>query len=144
MSLLWALVAIEADRAFAPPIPAEWCPIWPSRPINAGRPLIETPFASERFEKFNVRCAAEREHTGVERDELHLVSSRERQEMRVGYLPMSGQPRHVLVCQRDVVDQESMVASSAEGLQHATGVLDTNRAREHGWVGRDANKSAFG
>jgi hypothetical protein len=52
---------------------------------------------SERFEKLYVLSAAKRENTGVEGNESHPLSSSERQEVRVGYLPMSGQPRYVIV-----------------------------------------------
>jgi hypothetical protein len=37
-----------------------------------------------------------------------------------------------------------MAAYSAEGRQHTTGVFDTNRTRQHGRVGRDADKPALG
>lgn len=98
---------------------------------------------SERLEKLYVLSAAQRENTGVEGDESHLVSS---SEGRKGARRLPADARSAAVRPRLLARRRqprSMPAFSAEGLQHATGVFDTNRAWQarSGWTRRGQTRS---
>lgn len=117
----------------------------PAGEVRSGRSLMprtrsKSRAPSERLEKLDVLAAAKRENTGIEGDESHLVSSSKGHEVRVGYLPMSGQPGYVRVCWRDVVDQESMPAYSAEELQQANSQLPAGGFRFAPGVWRERSR----
>lgn len=92
-----------------------------ARPVGAGRTTWEaigrlggSGAGSEGGEQLDVVPFGERSHSRVEGDQTHAPAAGERQQVGVGHLAVAGQPRHVGVADRHVVDQEAVTVRGAQ------------------------------